>query len=1227
MPTVREVFNKARPLERHIEKVVDYAALDDVRLLAEVGEYEVMPSVEAAFRRLLEAYDAATSRGDVSEIGVWVSGFYGSGKSSFTKYLGLALENQKVLAGQPFVEHLAQRMSGELGSLLRAIVRREPATVFMVDLATNQIADSSSVGVANVLYWNVLRKLGFSREQKVAELEVRLFNEGRLDAFKAAYTAQFPGQTWEAIHDDPLLATRRAALLVPRFYKDDFPTPEAFASLRFSLADDVGDIARRTIELVRRRTGRENVVFFVDEVGQYVAPRKELILNLDGLVRAFKEHGQGRVWLVATAQQTLAETSSKAALNSTELYRLKDRFPLALDLEASDIREITARRLLTKSAEGERTLRQRFADEGERLRLRSTLHGWSTSGDVLDATTYARHYPFLPSRFGLVLDLIRALARQTGGTGLRSAIRLVQDLLVDASRRLPQGATKLADRPLGRLATAEDIYDTLRADLARDHRHAVEAVDRILAHPKFRTNPLAVRVAKAVAVLQPLEQRPRTSANVAAFLFDGLADDAKVPDVERTLQELVAENEFGLVELKGDASLGEGAGYLFLSQDVQPLRRERTNHAPTDTEKNLERVEALRRVFAEVPEVRVGSVKRVQAGVRRERTVIAGEGDNVVPFRLEAVARERLASRLAERVQRSLEPGELSNVVTWVYVPPDDEEDRLADICRSRFIASKAADRRDDGERPDVLRYIRSERRAAERAKEQLQAGYVKALEEGSFVFAGAQRTLRELGPTLLEGATAFLLQAAEKVFDKHHLAAVVASTDLAPRFLRVDRPERMPKDCDPLGFVAPVAGKPMVNVNHPTLQEALRVLQARVASSGRVPGAVLLDAFTQPPYGWTKDATRYVFAALLAGGVIEIHGADGVLRTTGPKAEEAFRNTQAFGKIGVAPRGTPVPHAALDLAARRLEQMFNEDVLPLEDQIARVVRKRFPEVVETVGALPDRLRLLGLPGAERARRVLVLSTQVLSGDASNAASLLGATDATVFEDAEWAREVGKELDQSGEKTITQTRALLGRVESLAEIFPGAARLLNEPAIGVIRDALAAESFHTRLGDMRQAVGQLEQILRAEDATVREAAARDAEAVLNRLQAQPAWRRAGAEVQTEIAKTVLEPLATSSTDVASALQTAFVRRLQLPALEAELRRRLEERARDSIPPVSETEERPAQPVAWTVLVPPDEVILNSEEELDQWLGRWSADLRARLLQQLGDGPIRLTREP
>jgi hypothetical protein len=218
-----------------------------------------------------------------------------------------------MVGGRHFVDLLSERLnSADVRAELKTRAATEPVAVIMLDLGSEQLASNASATVSNVLYWKVLQWAGYSKEEKLANLELRLEQDGQLDAFRQAYSEKFSGSAWEEVHDDPLRGIARADQLVPRFYPQDYPEPGVFRSIRFSLAIDVREQSRQMIELVRRRTGHQSVLFLVDEVDQYVAPRGELILNLDGLVRNLKELGEGRVWLVGTGQQTLSEIVQRA---------------------------------------------------------------------------------------------------------------------------------------------------------------------------------------------------------------------------------------------------------------------------------------------------------------------------------------------------------------------------------------------------------------------------------------------------------------------------------------------------------------------------------------------------------------------------------------------------------------------------------------------------------------------------------------------------------------------------------------------------------------------------------------------------------------------------------------------------------------------------------------------------------------------------------------------------
>lgn len=1245
--TIRALFRQDRPIDRRIEKVIDYRATEDDRLAREIGEYEVTPSVERGLRRLLEQIQEGVLGGEVAEIGAWVSGYYGSGKSSFTKYLGFALDERRTLEGKPFVDKLADRIPDKtVATLLRTVAKQVRPAVFMIDLGTDQLAQSASVSVANVVFWNVLGQLGFSRQKKVAELELKLEAEGKLEAFARAYDARYPGkEPWNEVHNDPVLAVLRASTLVGQFYPDDFADPKVFRELRTEDSEDVGGLAKRLIDLVRRRRQCRNIVFFVDEVGQYVAPRQELILNLDGFVRSLKEIGQGSVWLIATAQQTLTEISERAALNSAELVRLKDRFPIPVELEASDTRDITARRLLPKSAEGARTLEAALEAQVDVLENHTHLTDWPGARVAPNVDALTKLYPFLPARFDLVLALIHALVRRSG-TGLRSAIRVVQDLLVDTHHTLPEGALPLADRPVGQLASVDDIYDTFERDLSKDHRHAVEGVDRVRQHPEFRDDVLAIRAAKAVAALQPLEDYPRTAANIAALLYRELGAPGERAAVEAALQRLVSKQAFGLVEIR-DEAVDYGAaspqgrrpsrgGFMFLSSEIAPLQRKRDAYAPSQSELHAARIDALRRVLEPPPQTQLEGTKTVRGTVKLGKATLVGEAGDVL-FRLEEVEAGGTAARQLTLETESQTRSDYRGTVFWVYERPADVDDYVFDVCRSEAIQSEGARVRgpDAVVSPDVSRFLRSELRRGELAKDRAVAGYRAALAKGVFVFDGRKRAVAEGGADVAAAASAFLCDVAGAIFHQYAKAKKPVGGEVAQRFLEVTKLDQMPRERDPLELVQKPGGRPSINKGHPALTEVLRAFREQVKASGagRVAGSVLLETFHAAPYGWSKDTTRYLFAALLVAGEIELHTGDGVLRTNGPKAIEAIKNTQSFGRVGVAPRGEPVPLEALDRASRRLETMFGVEVLPLEDQISRVVRTRFPGVMERVGSLPDRLRLLELRGEGRARAFLQACADLLKEDAGGAASILGGNGCVIDVEERWASGVAEALEKDGEKDLAAAAKLCRRCDELAELFPVAEALAAHAARETIREIIDSEDFVARLPDLRGATRTLQAAAAALELQERAGLDLAVSSAREALRALPAWTSIGEDDRRELDERIEAqrvPAAVGAEDALAGLSRVLTRKLGVADVAERAASWAQGRA---LPPaaVSGAEVAAAAASAGAVFV------LDAAEALD--LGPLLPDaplataadvhafvdgLRDRLLEHVAAGPIRLT---
>lgn len=1147
MSTIRTLFDPTKDIYRSIEKVISYGVSQEDRLKAEISEYVVTENIEDQLFKLLDRMQLAMQSQGGDEVGVWVSGFYGSGKSSFTKYLGLALDDQCTVDGTPFIDHLQDRLHRpQTKALLSTVAKRFPAAVVMLDLASEMLAGATMADVSSVLYYKVLQWAGYSRNLKVAALERRLQKDGRFEEFLGKVNDALPGVPWSDLQNDVLAVDSLIPQIAHQMYPQLFPEASAFSSHTEDFIQFEDQRVQEMINIVREKSGKENILFIVDEVGQYVGSRDNLILNLDGLAKNLKRLGEGKVWIVSTAQQTLTEDDPRASLNSPQLYKLKDRFPIQIDLESSDIKEICYRRLLGKSPAGETELGKLFEAHGQALRHNTKLHDAKAYEADFGKEDFTNLYPFLPAHFDILLHLLGALAKSTGGVGLRSAIKVIQDVL-----RGEGGSKAMADQPVGWLATTATLYDELEKDVRRTVVYPAAAK----ALQQHGNSAVHAAVIKTVAILQIIQNLPVTRTNVAALIHPAVDAQAQLEDVEQAVSELLGDKYTPFGEQEGELTL--------LSEKLRNIEEERGN-IPLRTV-DIRRIcnEALRECFSPLPRISLEGGMAVATGLKmREGSAVASLGGENNTIQTEAqwapadgynAARDELVGESRAHSSR--------NTIGLLARSNPDIQDLAADIYRCQRIADLHRNEPDQ----EIKDYCNAQLDRATKLAGQLQIKTKQTLQGGSFVFRGSPTAVSALDNDLNNAAKKLLDDVARQVFDRYAEAPVRVDTGTAEKFLKTANPAAIASDLDPLGLVqAGSGGHPSFNTQH----KAIVSIMDAIDKNGTMLGGRLLDYFSSAPFGWQKDTTRYILAAMLMAGEIKLKVSGREVTAAGQQAIEALKTNNTFKNIGISLRDERPSIDMCARAAQRLTELAGESVTPLEANISKAAGKHFPRLQHEYGALAERLSRLGLAGSERVNNLTQELADALATDASDATQRLGGESSALYDNLKWAFEVKQKLDGGLAETVQALQTHCQEIASLpATGVPGELRTQVAEQVQDIAARLQSEDFYQHAADLNSQLTDLKTSVRDAVNRMAEQQKEDLEVGVENLQRLPEWQELTQEERGNSLAQLDSFSAPSSQDLAglqTLLRSAFDISSTFGALTQSIQLKGQERMRERV---------------------------------------------------------------
>src|SRR5680860_618127 len=403
---LKTIFDK--PVDRPIEGVIK--ADDEASLRLEIEEYVLTNEVEKGLESFLDAYGSY----DVAN-GVWVSGFFGSGKSHLLKMLALLLEDRQIDGATALDLFLPKCGDNEIlrADLMRAAGIPSRSILFNIDQKADLISKTQTDALLAVFVKVFDEMCGYYGKQgHIAQFERDLDSRGLYEKFKSAYEST-AGRTWQKGREQTLLEDRNIAKAYAQVTGDDEASAMGILDKYHSqYRVSIEDFAEQVHAYIERQSPDFRLNFFVDEVGQYIAENVQLMTNLQTIAESLATKCRGRAWVIVTAQEDMGTVVGEMGKQQgNDFSKIQARFANRMKLTSADVAEVIQKRLLTKNEEGVRLLSAIYHEQSDNLKtLFDFADGSQTYRNFQDEDHFIHSYPFIPYQVSLFQSAIQNLS-------------------------------------------------------------------------------------------------------------------------------------------------------------------------------------------------------------------------------------------------------------------------------------------------------------------------------------------------------------------------------------------------------------------------------------------------------------------------------------------------------------------------------------------------------------------------------------------------------------------------------------------------------------------------------------------------------------------------------------------------------------------------------------------------------------------------------------------------
>src|SRR6056297_4205374 len=343
---LQDIFEK--PVDRPIDGVIK--ADDEASLGVELDEYVITDEIARRLEDFLHAYNNY----DTSN-GVWISGFFGSGKSHLLKMLALVLENRE-LDGRQAADIFGDKLSDQpmlSGALRKAVSIPSKSILFNIDQKADVISKTDVDALLAVFQKVFDESCGFyGKQPHIAQFERDLHGRGQFEAFRTAFQ-DASGKPWEHGREQALLEARHiATAFATATGGDPADAKDILTQYRKDTRVSIEDFAGTVKAWIDQQEPGFRLNFFVDEVGQYIADNVKLMTNLQTIAETLNTRCKGQAWIIVTSQQDMeAIVGDTKVFQSQDFSKIMARFSIRMPLDSQNVAEVIQKRLLAKTPE------------------------------------------------------------------------------------------------------------------------------------------------------------------------------------------------------------------------------------------------------------------------------------------------------------------------------------------------------------------------------------------------------------------------------------------------------------------------------------------------------------------------------------------------------------------------------------------------------------------------------------------------------------------------------------------------------------------------------------------------------------------------------------------------------------------------------------------------------------------------------------------------------------